>query len=1030
MKTAYTLSVLSSAMILVQLGAMIRSSLAHSQEIPYGTGNWDAKAYGNHRAVVLVSAAADAVRVHVPWRRRDSHPHGKIVVVDAATDKPVENVYRIRSSRESADMVFQPKGGPGEYFVYYLVNEITGRSSYPTVVYPRATDTADPAWLRKHGLTKKTVADDELRDLPRARVKEFQAIDEFHSFYPMEVVANSKEVADLLRKHADAPYLLFPEDRRHPIRMTEDLPRRWIKTGPRSVFHAEAARGEYYTFQVGVFACRSDVKDLDVRFSDLKFVDGNAAIPATQLTCFNIGGIDWTGEPLIKECSVRRGRTQALWCGVQIPRAARPGQYVGSVTVGPRGLTSRRIALRLTVSKNVLADTGDGDPWRHSRLRWLNSRLAFDDDVVAPYTPLRVENNAIRCLGRKVVLGTDGLPARIQSYFAPEMTRLQEAHRDILAAPIELIVTDVQGKAWTWENRPTAFTGQADGKVTWQSRGNAAPLSLECEGRMEFDGFLDFVVKLKAAEDTTLSDVRLEVPLVKSAAKYIMGMGVKGGHRPPELRWKWNPKNNQDSIWLGDVNAGLQVSFRDERYRRPLNTNFYLLKPLVMPNSWSNEGKGGCDLVEVGADRVLIRAYSGPRTLLAGEMLYFNFSLLITPFRPIDPRRQWATRFYHSYRPVDQIAATGANTINVHHATTINPYINYPFLRPDAMKAYIDEAHARGMKVKIYYTVRELSNRAAELFALRSLGDEIFFPGKGGGFSWLQEHLGSDYIAAWFVPKLEDAAVINSGTSRWHNYYVEGLNWLAENVGIDGLYIDDVAFDRTTMKRVRKVLDRNRQGALIDLHSANQFNVRDGYANSANLYLEHLPYIDRLWFGEYFDYDGPPQYWLTEMSGIPFGLMGEMLQDGGNPWRGMLFGMTSRLPWAGDPTPLWKVWDDFHIERAEMIGFWAPSCPIKTDHGDVLATAYVGPQATLISIASWAAKDVDVRLRIDWTALGLAPDKAVLTAPPVKDFQQTARFRPTDPIPVKVGRGWLLILTQTAEPGVRKGGLAPSRSGF
>ena len=128
------------------------------------------------------------------------------------------------------------------------------------------------------------------------------------------------------------------------------------------------------------------------------------------------------------------------------------------------------------------------------------------------------------------------------------------------------------------------------------------------------------------------------------------------------------------------------------------------------------------------------------------------------------------------------------------------------------MKAYIDEAHAKGLKVKIYYTVRELSNRAPELFALRSLGDEILSTGPGGGFSWLQEHLVSDYIAAWFVPDLKDAAVINTGVSRWHNYYVEGLNWLVKNVGIDGLYIDDVAFDRTTMKRVRKVLDRGRPG--------------------------------------------------------------------------------------------------------------------------------------------------------------------------------------------------------------------------
>lgn len=174
------------------------------------------------------------------------------------------------------------------------------------------------------------------------------------------------------------------------------------------------------------------------------------------------------------------------------------------------------------------------------------------------------------------------------------------------------------------------------------------------------------------------------------------------------------------------------------------------------------------------------------------------------------------------------------------------------------MKAYIDEARGKGLKVKIYNTIRELSNRAPEIFALRSLGSEVISEGPGGGYSWLREHIGSHYIAGWFVPRYKDAAVINSGMSRWHNYYLEGINWLVKNVGIDGLYIDDLAIDRTTMKRLRKILDRGRKGALIDLHSANQYNPRDGFANSANLYLEHFPYINRLWFGEYFDYNSAP----------------------------------------------------------------------------------------------------------------------------------------------------------------------------
>jgi hypothetical protein len=254
--------------------------------------------------------------------------------------------------------------------------------------------------------------------------------------------------------------------------------------------------------------------------------------------------------------------------------------------------------------------------------------------------------------------------------------------------------------------------------------------------------------------------------------------------------------------------------------------------------------------------------------------------------------------------------------------------------------------------------------------------------------------------------------------SRWHNYYIEGLDWVARNIGIDGLYLDDVAFDRTTMKRVRKVLDRNRPGALIDLHSANQYNPRDGFASSANLYLEHFPFLNRLWFGEYFDYNGSgPDYWLVEMSGLPFGLMGEMLQDGGNAWRGMVFGMTARLPWAGDPRPLWKVWDDFGITASDMVGWWVDGNPVKTGNPDVLATSYVRkgegkgrPASVLIALASWAKEPVDVRLKIDWKALGLDPKTASFKAPAIEKFQDALEFKPGDPIRVEPGKGWLLVL--------------------
>jgi hypothetical protein len=524
-----------------------------------------------------------------------------------------------------------------------------------------------------------------------------------------------------------------------------------------------------------------------------------------------------------------------------------------------------------------------------------------------------------------------------------------------------------------------------------------------------------YQVKVTALQDVALKEITMHIPFVKYFAKYMMGLGQKGGTRPEDFKWKWDVAHkNQDGGWIGNVNAGLQYSLRDENYVRPLNTNFYLQKPLLLPTSWGNAEKGGVDVVKKNGG-ILVNNYSGEREMKKGETLYYNFTLLVTPFHPIDTDFQWATKFFHKYENLDSIKATGATVVNIHHATPINPWLNYPFIEWKKMKDYIDYAHKIGLKVKIYNTIRELSDHAYETFPLRSLGHEIYSSGKGGGFSWLQEHVDSDYIAAWFVPEIKDAAIVNSGVSRWHNYYVEGMNWLTQNVGIDGIYLDDVAFDRVTMKRIKRVLTKDGHPGIIDLHSANQYNKSDGFNNSANLYMEHFPYLNRLWFGEYFDYEkNGPDFFLTEVSGIPFGLMGEMLQGGGNPWRGMIYGMTNRMPWSdnADPRPIWKVWNDFGMTGSKMIGYWSDNCPVKTDNDKVLATVYKKDGSALISIASWADADVDVQLLIEWKKLGIDPSKATITAPEVKNFQSPKSFGMNEKIRVEKGKGWLLVVKE------------------
>ena len=785
--------------------------------------------------------------------------------------------------------------------------------------------------------------------------------------------------------------------------MTTDIPYKWIADNRHDFFNGQADKGEYYVFQLGVWAARSNVENLHVDFSALTNKATGEQIPASSFTCFNTEGTDVTGTVFEKNCSVDKGKVQALWVGTQLPEHLSAGTYQGTVTVSAANAESKAVQVSLNVSENVIANHGDNEPWRHSRLRWLNSQIGFDDEVIAPYTALVMKDKTISCLGREVKLSDLGLPEHITSYFKETMTGIGTNGRSVLAAPMELAA---DGGAW--ENLNFEITKHKQGAIAWKALNQNSRFLMDLEGEMESDGNIAYKVTLVAREDASVEDVVLRTHLASGVGRYMMGLGEKGGYCPNDLRWKWEVEKNQDAVWVGDVNAGIQIRLYDNKYERPLNTNFYHQKPLHMPVSWCNAGNGGID-IHNAADGTRINAYSGKRSVKKGDRLYYYFNLALTPFRPIDTDKQWRERYHHNYEFLDGIQKRGANVINIHHANAINPFINYPFLRTKEMKAYIDGAHARDMKVKIYNTVRELSNSCVEMFALRSLGNEIFSEGPGGGFSWLQEHLDPNYIGAWFVPHLKDAAIVNSGVSRWHNYYLEGLDWLMKNVGIDGLYIDDLAFDRMTMKRIRKVMNRTNPGAMIDLHSANQYNPKDGFANSANLYLEHFPYLDRLWFGEYFNYDFPPEFWLVEVSGIPYGLMGEMLEGGGNPWRGMLFGMTGRSPRV-DNGPLWKLWDSFGMQNSEMIGYWVKDNPVKTGSEKTLATVYshMGDKA-LISLATWEDADAKVKLSVDWAKLGLDTSKVTLHAPAIENFQQEGNWKPGDEIVVPKGKGLLII---------------------
>ena len=569
-------------------------------------------------------------------------------------------------------------------------------------------------------------------------------------------------------------------------------------------------------------------------------------------------------------------------------------------------------------------------------------------------------------------------------------------------------------------------------------------LTMRIDGEWWFDAQALVSVTLAAPRSNVapvqIAEAKLTANLQLSAATYLMGLGKAGQllRLVTPLEYHWEAGAGNHMVWMGDAHAGMRLKLVGDApgYESPQ----FIPTQSELPSSWHNGGLGGVNVTK-GARFV---AYSGARLLRPGEAVTFKFELLLTPVKPLDLAAHSRARYYQVGYPTpelvqpSEVAATGATVLNIHQGVNgfLNPHINYPFEREthEHLSEYVSDAHSKGLKVKAYYTVRELSTHADELWVLRSLGDEVLKEGPaGGGDAWSHEHLVEDYAACWQTPLADgtfDAALCNTGISRWVNYYVEGLaRFLGPSdaggegggglgLGLDGIYYDGIAFGVHTMRRIRRVLEtsRGRGHGLIDLHCGNNLlGPSYGRVSPALQFMHLMPYIDSLWFGEGFDYQrGGPAYWLVEASGIPFGLMGDMM-GGGHTWRGLVHGMTTRFRCA-DPSPLWRLYDSFGMAEAHMVGYWEPSTPIGIDGCPaVLGTSYViHGRRTLVVLASWESggaldlRDAPTcRVEVDWAALGL---------PVTVGGKLRVRARALDPFKEAGGEAPLRVLKDGSAP--------------
>ena len=276
---------------------------------------------------------------------------------------------------------------------------------------------------------------------PRATLVAMHARSERDSFFPMEVAATAAEVAEV--RTWGRPLLVWPEDRRRPIRMTHTLPLPWIVAGAAphnaSRLVGEALRGEFYAFQLGAYAAERSLI-LTSAWTELRGVHHGGVIGVGRLRCTNqpagsseaaaleppvahhntgpshrhtchasttkpsqhFSLLACPAPPLpvraaaaLEGLALPVGEVLPFWFGLDVPTGATPDTYRGTVTIHELGAPSaspraaERVSVEISISSELAVEAGDRELWRHSR--WARP---------SAHWPCGVGRSLRRCDGR------------------------------------------------------------------------------------------------------------------------------------------------------------------------------------------------------------------------------------------------------------------------------------------------------------------------------------------------------------------------------------------------------------------------------------------------------------------------------------------------------------------------------------------------------------------------------------------------------------------------------------------------------
>lgn len=391
--------------------------------------------------------------------------------------------------------------------------------------------------------------------------------------------------------------------------------------------------------------------------------------------------------------------------------------------------------------------------------------------VLAPWTPVATNGTNVEVWGRRYAFATNALPVSVTAL-----------DRELLAAPVRLIVEGDRGKSVVWTKYGNMFYEAKEESATLCAWQESREVTADVVTTVEYDGLMKISLALVPGPafntGRSITKAWLEIPLKKEVATLFQAypyspkhVGAVGAGKAFEFC---------ASLWVGNESVGLDWCCEsDEAFAPAGRSNAFEIIPQA------NETVVRIRLVE---EEVVL-----PRTWV--------FGLQATPVKPFD--RTW-NRNYVMHGPpmgvgvskgvkrpevwwtaqrafptgdidaqLDAAQKAGVKTISFHEDWV--PIQNNPASAQADFRAIADKCHARGMKVMVYAGY-ELSPLDPEWGAHHAEWLSCMTNGIYSGWVWYRPPAQADYRSC----------LASSYAQTW----LSRVKAAYEKFNLDGYYLD------------------------------------------------------------------------------------------------------------------------------------------------------------------------------------------------------------------------------------------------